>query len=74
MHGCERECAGLMGYELEDVEKQLVGVECKSPHESDGPPLAVLLAAQVRDAAVTTQAVVGMSVILAAAFVGRRMS
>lgn len=38
------------------------------------PPLAVLLAALVRGAAVTPHAVVGMIVILAAAFVGRRMS
>lgn len=37
------------------------------------PPLAVLLAALTRGAAVTPQAVVGMIVILAAAFVGRRM-
>ena len=37
------------------------------------PPLAVLLAALVRGAAVTPHAVVGMIVILAAAFVGRRM-
>ncbi len=38
------------------------------------PPLAVLLAALVRGAAVTPHAVIGMIVILAAAFVGRRMS
>ena len=37
------------------------------------PPLAVLLAALTRGAAVTPQAVVGMAVILLAAFVGRRM-
>lgn len=37
------------------------------------PPLAVLLAALTRGAAVTPHAVVGMIVILAAAFVGRRM-
>ena len=37
------------------------------------PPLAVLLAALVRGAPVTPHAVVGMIVILAAAFVGRRM-
>ena len=46
----------------------------KSPHESDGPLLAVLLAALVRGAAVTPHAVIGMIVILVAAFVGRRMS
>jgi len=38
------------------------------------PPLAVLLAALTRGAAVTTHAVIGMIVILAAAFAGRRMS
>ncbi len=38
------------------------------------PPLAVLLASLVRGAAVTPHAVIGMIVILAAAFVGRRMS
>lgn len=38
------------------------------------PPLAVLLAALTRGAAVTTHAAIGMIVILAAAFVGRRMS
>lgn len=38
------------------------------------PPLAVLLTALVRGAAVTPHAVIGMIVILAAAFVGRRMS
>ncbi len=37
------------------------------------PPLAVLLAALTRGATVTPHAVVGMAVILAAAFVGRRM-
>ena len=37
------------------------------------PPLAVLLAALTRGAIVTPQAVVGMVVILAAAFVGRRL-
>ena len=37
------------------------------------PPLAVLLAALIRGAAVTPHAVVGMIVILAAAFVGRRI-
>ena len=37
------------------------------------PPLAVLLAALTRGAAVTPQAVVGMAVILLAAFVGRRL-
>jgi drug/metabolite transporter (DMT)-like permease len=37
------------------------------------PPLAVLLAALVRGAAVTPHAVVGLIVILAAAFAGRRM-
>lgn len=37
------------------------------------PPLAVLLAALVRGAAVTPHAVVGMIVILVAAFVGRRI-
>ena len=38
------------------------------------PPLAVMLAALVRGAAVTPQAVAGMLVILVAAFVGRRLS
>ena len=38
------------------------------------PPLAVLLAAVTRGAAVTPHAVIGMVVILGAAFVGRRMS
>jgi drug/metabolite transporter (DMT)-like permease len=38
------------------------------------PPLAVLLAAAVRGAAVTPQAVLGMAVILVAAFVGRRIA
>jgi drug/metabolite transporter (DMT)-like permease len=38
------------------------------------PPLAVLLAALTRGAAVTPHAVIGMAVILGAAFVGRRMS
>ena len=38
------------------------------------PPLAVLLAALLRGAAVTPHAVIGMAIILAAAFVGRRMS
>ena len=38
------------------------------------PPLAVLLASLVRGVAVTPHAVIGMIVILAAAFVGRRMS
>jgi len=37
------------------------------------PPLAVLLAALTRGATVTPHAVIGMIVILAAAFVGRRM-
>lgn len=37
------------------------------------PPLAVLLAALARGATVTTHAVIGMVVILAAAFVGRRL-
>jgi drug/metabolite transporter (DMT)-like permease len=37
------------------------------------PPLAVLLASLVRQAPVTPHAVIGMIVILAAAFVGRRM-
>jgi len=38
------------------------------------PPLAVLLAALTRGATVTPHAVIGMAVILAAAFVGRRLS
>jgi drug/metabolite transporter (DMT)-like permease len=38
------------------------------------PPLAVLLAALIRGAAVTPHAVIGMIVILGAAFVGRRVS
>jgi len=38
------------------------------------PPLAVLLAALTRGAAVTPHAVIGMIVILLAAFVGRRVS
>lgn len=38
------------------------------------PPLAVLLASLVRGAAVTSHAVVGMLVILGAAFIGRRIS
>ncbi len=38
------------------------------------PPLAVLLAAVTRGAAVTPHAVIGMAVILGAAFAGRRMS
>jgi len=37
------------------------------------PPLAVLLAALARGATVTSHAVIGMIVILAAAFVGRRL-
>jgi drug/metabolite transporter (DMT)-like permease len=37
------------------------------------PPLAVLLAALARGATVTSHAVIGMVVILAAAFVGRRL-
>lgn len=37
------------------------------------PPLAVLLAALTRGATVTPHAVIGMAVILAAAFVGRRL-
>jgi drug/metabolite transporter (DMT)-like permease len=38
------------------------------------PPLAVLLAALVRGASVTPQAVAGMALILVAAFIGRRIS
>jgi drug/metabolite transporter (DMT)-like permease len=38
------------------------------------PPLAVLLAALTRGATVTPHAVIGMAVILAAAFAGRRLS
>ena len=38
------------------------------------PPLAVLLAALTRGAAVTPHALVGMAVILVAAFVGRRVA
>ena len=38
------------------------------------PPLAVLLAALARGAAVTPHAVIGMAVILVAAFVGRRIA
>ncbi|MBE1423893.1 drug/metabolite transporter (DMT)-like permease [Desulfomicrobium macestii] len=38
------------------------------------PPLAVLLAALIRGATVTPHAVIGMAVILAAAFAGRRLS
>jgi drug/metabolite transporter (DMT)-like permease len=38
------------------------------------PPLAVLLAALTRGATVTPHAVIGMMVILAAAFIGRRIS
>ena len=37
------------------------------------PPLAVLLAAVVRGSAVTAHAVAGMTIILGAAFFGRRM-
>ena len=38
------------------------------------PPLAVLLAALIRGSAVTSQAVIGMVLILGAAFVGRRIA